>query len=83
MKEKEIEEKNEDKKESSTGEEKNKSDNNRDLLCVICMDARSCMAISVCGHLGLCETCSKLVTKCPVCRADFVPDRDLIKIFVV
>ncbi len=48
--------------------------------CSICMDAEPTVASSACGHLCMCEGCSKKVTECPVCRKGFAPAQ-LIRIY--
>lgn len=39
-----------------------------EYTCSICMDKEKCMAFINCGHMCICETCSKRVDKCPICR---------------
>jgi len=44
-----------------------------DKKCCVCMDQEKCFALFPCGHLALCEKCSKLVRKtCPICRQEIV-----------
>jgi len=43
--------------------------------CQICMDAKKCMVLIPCGHLCLCEGCSRAILdqnprSCPICRKD-------------
>jgi hypothetical protein len=40
--------------------------------CVVCYDRESNVILIPCGHLALCEECSKVssVSKCPVCRSN-------------
>lgn len=37
--------------------------------CVICMDSDRDTLLSPCNHLVTCSECSKMVTRCPYCRA--------------
>lgn len=41
----------------------------KDNACVICLQAQASHALVPCGHLVLCEACSRTVDKCPLCRA--------------
>jgi len=50
-------------------------------LCVICYAASPTHAIKVCGHFCYCETCGFATNKCPLCRAPYDPDTDLMRIF--
>ena len=50
-----------------------------DDACVVCMEAKRCVAVVPCGHRVLCEACSqRAMTLCPMCR---VPVTSLLKIF--
>lgn len=44
----------------------------RDGLCVVCQDEDAELAVVDCGHLSMCQACSKLVMnttkECPLCR---------------
>jgi hypothetical protein len=44
----------------------------RDGLCVVCQDEDAELAVVDCGHLSMCQDCSKLVMsttrECPLCR---------------
>jgi hypothetical protein len=44
----------------------------RDGLCVVCQDQDAELAVVDCGHLSMCQDCSKLVMstskECPLCR---------------
>lgn len=37
--------------------------------CVVCMDAESTICLVPCEHQCLCNICSRLIAKCPLCRA--------------
>lgn len=36
--------------------------------CAICMDRQSNICFGPCGHVCTCESCSRSVSECPVCR---------------
>ena len=59
--------------------QKNINGNNN---CVICMDQPKIYAITQCGHLCLCDVCGFNINKCPLCRIDYNPDINLIKIYL-
>jgi hypothetical protein len=48
----------------------------RDGLCVVCQDKDAELAVVDCGHLSMCQDCSKLVMstsrECPLCRTRYV-----------
>ncbi len=47
-----------------------------DTLCVVCMETERNTVMVPCGHLVLCEGCSKGITVCPMCRdevVEFIP----------
>jgi hypothetical protein len=50
--------------------------------CVICLEKDSIICIKLCGHLGLCEECSKKIKECPICRKKF-SEKDLLRIYRV
>ncbi|GBF94919.1 hypothetical protein Rsub_08162 [Raphidocelis subcapitata] len=37
--------------------------------CVVCLEHQACIVFTGCGHLCVCQGCSKPLKKCPVCRA--------------
>ena len=39
-----------------------------DGVCVVCMEARSCVLLLPCAHMCLCDRCAPLLRQCPVCR---------------
>ena len=39
-----------------------------DSTCVICMDAPLEMVLVPCGHMCVCESCSRQIISCPMCR---------------
>ena len=41
-------------------------------LCKICWERPVEITLSPCGHLVLCEPCSRNVTQCPICRKEVV-----------
>jgi len=61
---------------SQSVEKKNEDDG----LCVVCLDVKATLCITVCGHMALCASCSPGVTQCPMCRKTFKADQ-LIKVF--
>lgn len=50
-------------------------------LCIICMERIIDTVIIKCGHLGYCGLCALNMNKCPLCRIDYSPDIDLLKVF--
>ena len=41
--------------------------------CVICLDAEKIMCFVPCGHICMCEECSKNdIETCPICRGDVI-----------
>ncbi len=48
-------------------------------LCVVCMDAALQMVLVPCGHVCVCENCSKQITFCPMCRQ---PVQQAIRVFL-
>lgn len=53
-----------------------------DSNCVVCLTEPARMAITVCGHMALCDQCCQLIDKCPLCRKNYTPQQ-VIKIFTV
>ena len=41
----------------------------RERECVICMERPKLFA-ATCGHVSVCEVCSRGTTRCPKCHAD-------------
>lgn len=60
---------------------KNTQDENSVPKCVICITEAKTIAIKVCGHYCYCENCGYAINKCPICRAPYNPDTDLIRIY--
>jgi hypothetical protein len=46
--------------------------------CAVCLETATHL-VSPCGHFCLCETCSKNMAKCPLCRGEV---HAMIKVFV-
>jgi hypothetical protein len=46
---------------------------NEDLLCTICFENPRVL-INTCKHICICESCSKHLTKCPMCCQPFQPE---------
>ena len=38
-------------------------------LCYVCYESKADSMLLPCGHLGLCLTCVKQLSRCPLCRA--------------
>ena len=49
--------------------------------CIVCMSDAKSQAIKLCGHLCFCDVCGFNITKCPICRINYNPDTDLLKIY--
>jgi|KBSMisStandDraft_5_1062788.scaffolds.fasta_scaffold466284_1 hypothetical protein len=49
--------------------------------CVVCFEP-STHAIKKCGHFCVCEGCGLSLYICPVCRVEYDPKTDLLKIFM-
>ena len=52
--------------------------NNADNTCVICMDAPLEVVLIPCGHMCICESCSRQIVVCPMCRKTV---EDTVKVF--
>eukprot|EP00298_Acanthocystis_sp_HF-20_P028832 c7679_g1_i1.p1 GENE.c7679_g1_i1~~c7679_g1_i1.p1 ORF type:complete len:103 (+),score=38.39 c7679_g1_i1:23-310(+) len=37
-------------------------------LCIVCLDRPKETIFKKCGHMSVCEHCSKKLTKCPICQ---------------
>lgn len=48
--------------------------------CVICLTRPAIMAVDPCGHLSMCEMCSRRVWQCPMCRSPIVKT---LRVYVV
>lgn len=49
--------------------------------CIICMTAKKDVCITKCGHYNCCKTCLSKISFCPICRAAYNKETDLLKIF--
>ena len=38
--------------------------------CTVCMENQRSIVFMPCGHLICCQDCVKVLTKCPICRAE-------------
>lgn len=56
---------------------------NETETCIICMERKKDTVITKCGHLGYCNLCALNMNKCPICRVNYNPDTDLLKVFQV
>lgn len=43
-----------------------------DDSCSLCFDSLATIKLIPCGHTGFCNSCTKLLLNCPICRADIV-----------
>lgn len=62
----------------------NKKQTNNQLAdnkCAVCMDKDIDMVIVVCGHLCCCTDCLNKMNMCPICRKEYDPSTDLLKVF--
>jgi len=44
------------------------ADDRESDTCVVCLEAQSTIAYVACGHMCVCQACSKPLKRCPVCR---------------
>ncbi|CAF1255355.1 unnamed protein product [Rotaria magnacalcarata] len=44
------------------------SQTNKNPTCSVCLDKPPDMVFIPCGHVTTCETCSSIVSDCPICR---------------
>lgn len=51
--------------------------------CVVCLERKKDTVITVCGHLGYCNACALNMKSCPICRATYNPQKDLLKVFII
>jgi len=47
-----------------------------EMTCVICMSNKRNIIITVCNHFVMCNTCSKSMNSCPICR-EHIDENDL------
>jgi len=45
------------------------SDEKEQVFCTICYSEPHCIQLQPCGHDGLCKTCAKMLSTCPLCRS--------------
>lgn len=57
------------------------NDEYHDDTCVVCLDRPTNTVVTTCGHLGYCYECALSMHQCPICRKDYNPDVDLLKVF--
>ena len=69
-------------KEKDKGKEEDTQDT-QDNTCIICFEREINTVISICGHLGYCFECANNMSECPICRAPYDPDNNLVKVFKV
>lgn len=50
-----------------------------DSTCVVCMDAPLQVVLIPCGHLCVCENCSRQIFVCPMCRRNV---DDVVKVYL-
>ena len=53
-------------------------ENSTDNVCVVCMDASLEVVLIPCGHMCVCESCSRQIVACPMCRMTV---NDAVKVF--
>ena len=51
------------------------------LLCAVCME-RDINCSLPCGHISFCMECASNMNKCPFCRQEYNPDRDVKRAFI-
>jgi hypothetical protein len=56
------------------------NDNEDNNVCIVCLDKPKQYAIIKCGHLCYCDTCGLTIKSCPICRKEYDPKNDLLKI---
>lgn len=49
--------------------------------CIVCLSDSKTQAIKNCGHLCFCDICGFNINKCPICRVNYNPETDLLKIY--
>lgn len=49
------------------------------IKCVVCLSEDRTTACMPCAHLCVCETCSKMLPQCPMCRKDI---ESLIRVYL-
>lgn len=51
--------------------------------CVVCFERQKDTVITVCGHLGYCGVCALTLKNCPICRKQYDPKKDLLKVYKI
>lgn len=59
--------------------EEEKQKQHDSTLCTLCWERSKCVAFRPCGHVCSCETCSRKVSQCPLCRA---PIQQRVRVFL-
>lgn len=54
---------------------------NEDNSCVVCLDKPKTCVLLKCKHMCVCDVCGYALDKCPICRQQFNPDTDILKVF--
>jgi hypothetical protein len=49
--------------------------------CIVCFEREKDTVLLKCKHMHTCLVCSLNMKKCPVCRVDYNPDTDVLKVF--
>lgn len=52
---------------------------NEASMCILCYERNKCVAFRPCGHVCSCESCSRRVDQCPLCRA---PVQQRVRVFI-
>jgi len=58
---------------SVTGDESDEDEDQKTdtvLECVVCMQRQKNRMLQPCGHVCVCQDCSSVISKCPLCRSD-------------
>lgn len=58
-----------------------RADEENRIECKVCMDKPKNTMLTLCGHYDLCELCAAILTQCPICKRNYDPSKDTVRVF--
>jgi hypothetical protein len=52
-----------------------------DESCVVCFERATDVVLKNCNHFVVCGVCAHAMDRCPICRTEYNPDKDIGKIY--